>query len=276
MNRHGMKWMTGDGHCRTGRFLFEFGNDRVRTFSIWHIFSPVFRPTREALIRFQHLLVAGLATSLLSSCRSDLSTLDPAGPSASMVADLWWVMFGGAAVIFVLVMALFAMVMLRTDKVRHISAKHWIGIGGIGMPVPVLIALLIFAFFQGETLFGTNAPKPDVTITATSRMWSWEFTYTIDGDQVHSRDVLHMPVGQTVQIDTTSIDVIHSFWVPRLGGKIDSIPGQVNSIVLKADVEGTFGGICSEYCGIGHDQMSFRVNTHSPNDFEELLRNLRQ
>lgn len=193
-----------------------------------------------------------------------------------MVADLWWVMFGGAVAIFAVVMTLFALVMFRTDKVRNISAKQWIGIGGIGMPVPVLIALVIFAFFQGEALFGANAPKPDVTITATSRMWSWEFTYTIDGKPVHSRDVLHMPVGQTVQIDTTSMDVIHSFWVPRLGGKIDSIPGQINSIVLKADVEGSFGGICSEYCGEGHGQMSFRVNAHSATEFEALLRNLGQ
>lgn len=221
-------------------------------------------------------MVMALSTTLLTGCRSDLSTLDPAGPSAGMVADLWWVMFGGAVAIFALVMTLFALVMFRTDKVRNISAKQWIGFGGIGMPVPVLIALVIFAFFQGEALFGANAPKPDVTITATSRMWSWDFTYTIDGKPVHSRDVLHMPVGQTVQIDTTSVDVIHSFWVPRLGGKIDSIPGQINSIVLKADVEGSFGGICSEYCGEGHGQMSFRVNAHSATEFEALLRNLGQ
>lgn len=212
--------------------------------------------------------------TLLSGCRGDLSALDPAGPSASMVANLWWVMLAGAVAIFALVMALFTLVIFRSDLSAKISAKHWIGFGGIGMPIPVLIALLAYAFFQGEALFGANTPKPDVTVTATSRMWNWEFAYTVDGNRVHSRDVLHIPVGQTVQIDTTSVDVIHSFWVPRLGGKIDSIPGQVNSIVLQADVEGTFGGICSEYCGEGHGQMSFRVNAYSATEFEAVLRNL--
>jgi hypothetical protein len=87
-------------------------------------------------------------------------------------------------------------------------------------------------------MVGANTPHPAVTISATSRMWSWEFVYEIDGRRVVSRDLLHVPVGLPVKIGTTSVDVIHSFWVPRLGGKIDSIPGQVNTITLLADIEG--------------------------------------
>lgn len=216
------------------------------------------------------------AGAVLSGCRGDLSALDPAGPPAEMVSDLWWVMLSGAGVIFLLMMALFSLVLFRPTVFANVSAKQWMGFGGIAMPVPVLIALLLYAFVQGERLFGAGTPAPGVTVKATSRMWSWDFNYTIDGKPAFSRDTLHIPVGEPVRIETTSMDVIHSFWVPRLGGKIDSIPGQTNSIVLQADVEGTFGGICSEYCGEGHQQMTFRVNSYSRAQFDAVMRELGQ
>lgn len=183
-------------------------------------------------------------------------------------------MLAGAVVIFCLVIALLCLAWFAREKVKSIPPQHWIVLGGIVMPVPVLIALLGYAFYQGENLFGDRTVDPAITITATSRMWNWEFAYEVDGTKVYSHDVLHMPVGQPVRIETTSVDVIHSFWVPRLGGKIDSIPGQLNAIVLQADIEGTFGGICSEYCGEGHAGMGFRVNAHNSVEFENTLRNL--
>ncbi len=211
---------------------------------------------------------------MLSGCQGDLSTLDPAGPSTEAFAKLWWAMLAGSAVIFALVIGLLFMVLMARERLKSIDPKRWIVLGGIIMPIPILIALLGYAFYQGEKMFGANTPRPAVTIAATARMWSWEFAYQIDGRQVVSRDVLHIPVGLPVKIDTTSVDVIHSFWVPRLGGKIDSIPGQINTITLLADIDGTFGGVCSEYCGQGHAAMTFRVQTHSLPDYENTVRNL--
>lgn len=209
---------------------------------------------------------------MLSGCQGELSTLDPAGPSTAAFAKLWWAMLAGSAIIFALVMVLLVTVLMARERLKSINSKRWIVLGGIIMPIPILIALLGYAFYQGERMFGANTPHPAVTISATARMWSWEFAYEIDGRRVVSRDLLHVPVGLPVKIDTTSVDVIHSFWVPRLGGKIDSIPGQVNTITLLADIEGTFGGVCSEYCGKGHAGMNFRVQAHT--DFENALRNL--
>lgn len=211
---------------------------------------------------------------LLSGCQGDLSALDPAGPSTEAFTKLWWAMLSGSAVIFALVMVLLLLVLMARGRLKSIDPKRWIVLGGIVMPIPILIALSGYAFYQGERMFGANTPRPAVTIMATARMWNWEFTYRIDGRQVVSRDVLHIPVGLPVKIDTTSVDVIHSFWVPRLGGKIDSIPGQINTITLLADIEGTFGGICSEYCGEGHAGMNFRVKAHEKTDFENALRTL--
>ncbi len=211
---------------------------------------------------------------MLSGCQGELSTLDPAGPSTAAFAKLWWAMLAGSAIIFALVMVLLVTVLMARGRLKSIDPKRWIVLGGIIMPIPILIAMLGYAFYQGERMFGANTPDPAVTISATSRMWSWEFAYEIDGRRVVSRDLLHVPVGLPVKIDTTSVDVIHSFWVPRLGGKIDSIPGQVNTITLLADIEGTFGGVCSEYCGAGHAGMNFRVQAHNETDFENALRNL--
>lgn len=183
-------------------------------------------------------------------------------------------MLAGAVGLFCLVMTLLYVVFFAPRLVENVSSKQWIGWGGIAMPIPILLSLLAYAFVQGEKLFGAETAPPAVTVTATSRMWGWDFAYQRDGTEVRSRDILHMPVGQPVRIETTSTDVIHSFWVPRLGGKIDSIPGQTNSVILRADVEGTFGGICAEYCGEGHSAMNFRVQAHEPADFESTLRTL--
>ncbi len=75
-------------------------------------------------------------------------------------------------------------------------------------------------------------------------------------------DVLEIPAGRNVEVFVTSADVIHSFWVPRLGGKIDAIPGSRNRILLRADAPGRYGGVCAEFCGTGHSAMAFSVLVH--------------
>lgn len=191
-----------------------------------------------------------------------------------MVADLWWIMLLGASAIFLSMMALYSLAVFKPVVLSKVSAKQWMIYGGIVMPIPLLIALLLYAFVQGERLFGASTVAPSVSVKATSSTWNWDFSYVIDGRSVLSRDTLYIPVGEPVRIETTSRDVIHSFWVPRLGGKIDSIPGQINSIVLQADVEGTFGGICAEYCGEGHQQMSFQVKSYSRAQFDAVMQDL--
>nr|WP_284739409.1 cytochrome c oxidase subunit II [Rhizobium sp. CG5] len=269
-----MKRVPGDRHGRTRRLFLDLRDDRVLA-AIFHQKGSPFRlPTPGPPFRFLALFGLSLFSPLLAGCQGDLSALDAAGPSTAAIARLWWAMLAGAAVIFGLVMALLCVVFFARDKVKHISPQRWIVLGGIVMPVPILLALLGYAFYQGETLFGDRVSDAEITVVATSRMWTWDFAYELDGRTVTSRDILHLPVGRPVRIETTSVDVIHSFWVPRLGGKIDSIPGQVNAIVLQADVEGTFGGICSEYCGVGHAGMTFRVTTHSVAEFENTLKKL--
>lgn len=102
-----------------------------------------------------------------------------------------------------------------------------------------------------------------------AQRWNWSFSHP-EGDQVFE-DILHIPAGEPVDIAVTSEDVIHSFWVPRLGGKIDAIPGHTNVIRIEADEPGTYWGICAEYCGEGHDGMRFQVEAHDAQSFAELM-----
>src|SRR5690606_7741019 len=99
--------------------------------------------------------------------------------------------------------------------------------------------------------------------------WMWTFRYPDAG--ATSEEVLHIPAGEEIEFVVTSTDVIHSFWVPRLGGKIDAIPGHQNTIRLKADRPGRYGGVCAEFCGEGHEIMRFEVVAHPPEEYEALL-----
>ena len=83
-------------------------------------------------------------------------------------------------------------------------------------------------------------------------------------------DVLHIPVDRPVEVMATSTDVVHSFWVPQLGGKIDATPGHAARLRIMADRPGHYGGVCAEYCGTGHSGMRFRVEAHDAEDFRRL------
>lgn len=209
----------------------------------------------------------GATPLLLTGCTGALSTLDPAGPRAANLAVLWWVMLYGSALLFALVIALFAMAYLRPAWVTRITPAQWIVGGGLVLPIPILILLTGTALVLGEQLL----PRGDAPLRfgAHAERWQWNFTYP-DGREM-SDDVLHIPAGRPIDVAVSSKDVIHSFWVPRLGGKIDAIPGHENLIRLEADAPGIYWGQCAEYCGPGHDGMWFRIEAHTDEDFTALM-----
>ncbi|HRN87164.1 cytochrome c oxidase subunit II [Hyphomicrobium sp.] len=212
----------------------------------------------------------------LASCSGELSTLSPAGPVAGSVAMLWWVMASGAALLFALVMGLFLFTMFRPGFGRSLSPRAWIVGGGLVLPLPVLVPLLAYSFEQGERLLLLGGPKGDtVRIEARASMWQWEFFYLDEPDQPSTIASLDIPAGAVVEVTTTSEDVIHSFWVPRLGGKIDAIPGHRARVRLLADAPGTYSGLCAEYCGVGHMRMSFSVRAHEPDEYKRAIETAR-
>lgn len=215
--------------------------------------------------------VAVVAPLLLAGCVGDASTLDPAGPGARAIARLWWVMFYAGIALFALVMGLFALVMLKPAIGARLPEGRWILLGGLCLPVPVLAALLFVSLVQGEHLLAHEGDGDALRVEARARQWQWEFRYLDAEGRPVTVDVLHMPVDRPVDVVTTSADVIHSLWVPALGGKIDAVPGHRNRVRLIADRTGSFGGLCAEYCGNGHTIMRFRVVVHDADAYSELL-----
>jgi len=179
-------------------------------------------------------------------------------------------MFCGALALFALVIALLAVSLLRPARLSAIRPGQWIVGGGLLLPVPILVALLVAALALGEQLLPRQTGTPPMRIEAVASRWQWQFSYP-DLSAAPSSGVLHLPAGQPVEIVVRATDVIHSFWVPRLGSKIDAIPGHSNIIRLQADKPGTYQGVCAEYCGEGHETMGFVVEAHAPADYAAAI-----
>lgn len=219
---------------------------------------------RPSLTLLPALVVAG--------CSGDLSTLDPAGPSAAAIATLWWIMFGASVVIFLATSAALAFAWAKPRQSGSNVPRILILWGGLILPSIILAALVFAAFVLGERLIGHSSSPSLLRIEAVGERWMWTFRYP--EAEATSQEVLHIPAGEEIEFVVTSTDVIHSFWVPRLGGKIDAIPGHQNTIRLKADRPGRYGGVCAEFCGEGHEIMRFEVVAHPPEEYEALLTQL--
>ena len=167
-------------------------------------------------------------------------------------------MLGGAVLLAGLVFALLAIAMARRHRAGAVRERTWIVGLGLVMPATVLLALLGFALFVGGRILPTPAPDT-VTIGVEARRYGWAFR--LPGGQV-SDGVLHIPAGRPVDLVITATDVIHSFWVPRLAGKMDAIPGHTNRLRVIADAPGIYRGECAEYCGVGHKDHGFTVVAH--------------
>jgi cytochrome c oxidase subunit II len=208
-----------------------------------------------------------------------LSTLTPAGPAASHLVGLTWTLIVTLGGIYVLVLALLGVAVLRTRRSRRAPSPDddrraviAVVIGGVVLPA------LVGAVLVGTTLKGLAALTPgratdELTVEVTGYQWWWEIRYP-DADparEVTTANELHVPAGRRVRLRLTSRDVIHSFWVPALQGKMDLIPGRTTEIAFQADRPGIHRGQCAEYCGTQHARMAFWVIVDAPRDFDAWL-----
>ena len=205
---------------------------------------------------------------ILSGCGGPLSTLDPAGPSADLIAGLWWAMLIGAGLITAFVMILLAVAWRTKHRDGPAEGVWTIGLG-VCFTLTVLVLLLGYGLWVGERILSRDDGA--LRVTAHARQWGWQFTQPgPDGALLTTQDVLYVPAGQPFDIEITSGDVIHSFWVPQLAGKMDAVPGRVNVARLQADAPGQHEGLCAEFCGIGHSVMRFSVVVYEPGAFPEI------
>lgn len=148
--------------------------------------------------------------------------------------------------------------------------NRWIIGGGLILPIISMGVLLVFGIPIGHRMLPLPVEGEQVLrIDVTGHQWWWQVQYPDHGMEM--RDELHIPAGQPVDLHLTSNDVIHSFWVPRLGGKLDMLPGRTNVLRLQADEPGTYHGQCAEFCGTAHAHMKFIVHAHAADDFAVWL-----
>lgn len=198
------------------------------------------------------------------------SVLHPAGVDAAIIGQMAWVMFGAGAVILLAVMALLALAVMRGP--RPVMPMRWIAGGGIAVPLVVLGALLVWSTWR-STQLTTQSSSQQVTVSVTAKMWWWEVRYRnpATGLDVVTANEIHLPVGVPVYLGLTSGDVIHSFWVPSLAGKIDTVPGRVTGMTVTATTAGVFRGQCAEFCGEQHSRMGLHVVAQTPAQFAAWL-----
>lgn len=214
-------------------------------------------------------LVVALLAAPPGSARPHQSTLQPFGPAAGDIALLWWVMLIGAVAIFIGVMALVLAGLRQRSAPSTLGSRVFIVGGGLVFPGVVLTALLVYTVAVGARLTAP-APRDALHIEITGYMWWWEVRYrglagsTDDGATVVSANEVRIPVGRPVHLSLRSADVIHSFWVPNLAGKMDMIPGRTNRLVIQADEPGSYRGQCAEFCGTQHAQMALHVVAEAP------------
>ena len=194
------------------------------------------------------------------------SALDPQGLHAGVIAEITWVLFAVAAIVFVIVMALSGWALWRPP--RWLASDNAIVVGGIAFPLVVLSALLVYTLLRAGML--ESREPPAVQIRVTGHQWWWQVAYLAPDGEVDfvTANELRLPVGRSVEVALDSADVLHSFWIPNLAGKLDLIPGKANRMRLAAQRAGTWRGQCAEYCGGPHAQMAFYVIAEAEPEFE--------
>ncbi len=230
----------------------------------------------------------------------NLSIFDPVSPPAEWIRDLSVLVLAITGFIFVVVegILIYALVRFRRREVAgagsdekeppQVYGSKPIEIAWTAAPALVVFVLVLVS---ARTLWQVNVPPPPpqagdntLFITVVGRQWWWEYTYDhYDGRELSftTANELHVPAGEQglarpVYLTLKSADVCHSFWVPRLAGKTDVIPGRINSMWFQTDRPGLYLGQCAEYCGTQHANMLIRVVVDSPRGFEAWLENERK
>ena len=220
-------------------------------------------------------------TPLLADAEPAMSYLHTFGPAGNPATRLGWgLAIVSIVVVVVITVLLLAAVLRRRAPIanpgdlavhRDEGGMPWLYIG-VGVSTVVLVGCAVWTMF---TVAAVAMPTQTVlTLQVNAAQWWWSVRYAnSEPDRVFTTaNEIHIPVGRPVRIELTSQDVIHSFWIPQLAGKMDVIPGQTNVTWLQADQPGTYRGQCGEYCGAQHAHMAMFVVADTPQDYAIWVR----
>ncbi|WP_306118854.1 MULTISPECIES: cytochrome c oxidase subunit II [unclassified Roseitalea] len=193
------------------------------------------------------------------------SALRAFGPNAEAALLLTVVMSVAGIVILAIVMGLVWLAVRRTGRPR----SWWIWAGGIVWPLATILVLFVFSTITLRAIARTDDTA--FVIEVTGHQYWWDVVYDPDGRAIRDANEIWVPVGEPVTFRLVTDDVIHSFWVPSLAGKMDMIPGRTNAFTMVASEPGRYRGQCAEFCGLSHPQMAFEVVAVPPDRFAAFL-----
>ena len=225
------------------------------------------------------LVAAGAA--LADGDDPGLGPESPASPGADRIADTYWVITAFMGLVFLAVFVPLVWFMVRyrrRGRPRFQDGSQVSGSMRLELTwtlVPVGIAAILIGFVVlalpslNDFAKGFGGENEEITVVGKRFYWNYEYP-----NGVLAVDRLRLPLGRNVELDVTGgeNDVIHSFWVPALGGKFDSIPGQTNTFHIVPTKRGTFEGVCGEFCGLEHTEMSITVEVLAASEYDRWLR----
>jgi cytochrome c oxidase subunit 2 len=204
--------------------------------------------------------------------------LDPRGAQAESIAFLYWIMFGAAVVVLAIVVGAltYSGIKFRDRPGRvaqQIHGQNTLELIWTVVPTLMVISFTVMSWDRLNMINNVDAGSA-MTVKVEGAQWAWSFTYPDqqmfklkDGSTIVAGEQLDIPVGTKVKLELTAKDVIHSFWVPNIGGKKDAVPGHTTSMWIQADRPGTYKGQCTEFCGDGHADMLITIVAHPQNEY---------
>lgn len=198
------------------------------------------------------------------------SALAPRGDDATTIAALWWFMLVLGVAVFVLFAVALVLGLRRSapdDSGSSRRTSRWIVGGGVVLPV-VVIAIVLGATLVAMRQVAATDDEAELTVEVIGHQYWWEVRYPDTG--VVSANEVHIPAHTPVEITLTSADVIHSWWVPAVAGKMDLLPERINRLVVEAE-PGEYQGRCAEFCGTSHANMDFWLVVHDADGYRRWL-----
>jgi cytochrome c oxidase subunit 2 len=233
---------------------------------------------RRKLPSFVLVLLVALATAGIAAAgNGGLAPVTPHSPNAVRITDTYWVVFGFTAFVFVLIESLLVIFIVKYRSRGRSRAVEGAQVHGhtrlellwTVFPVLILAAIAVVVFWELPAIdHQPSAATNPIHITVEGHQYYWQFDYP---NHARSIGTLHVPVGAVVDLKVVSPDVIHSWWIPALGGKIQAIPGRVNHTWFRADAAGTYTGQCAELCGVFHASMLATVKAESAQSYRTFI-----
>ena len=225
------------------------------------------------------VLVALATAGAAAAGNGGFTPVTPASPNAVHTRHAYYLILGFTAAIFVLVEWLLVVFVVRYRSRGRSRAVEGAQVHGhtrleliwTAFPVVILAIIAAFVFYELPSIRSAPAAAEPIHVTVEGHQYYWQFDYADSPNQARSIGTLHVPVGSVVDLKVVSPDVIHSWWVPALGGKIQAIPGRINHFWFRADSPGSYDGQCAQLCGVFHASMRATVQAGSQQAYRHYL-----